>query len=98
MVNIVQQEIRDTDYLSRWGGEEFLILCPETKLQGAYEIADRIRESVAATAFSSNIKTTLSMGVACHQPEDDLDEILKRADQGLYHSKEHGKNRVTNWE
>ena len=98
MVNIVQQEIRDTDYLSRWGGEEFLILCPETKLQGAYEIADRIRESVAATAFSNNIKTTLSMGVACHQPEDDLDEILKRADQGLYHSKEHGKNRVTNWE
>lgn len=98
LVEIVHEEIRDTDILSRWGGEEFLILCPETDLQGAYENAERIRESVMQTKFNTEISTTLSMGVTCYKPEDSLDEILKRADQGLYHSKDNGKNRSTNWE
>ncbi|HID83398.1 MAG TPA: GGDEF domain-containing protein [Chromatiales bacterium] len=98
LVEIVQEKIRDTDSLSRWGGEEFLILCPETDLQGAYENAERIREAVMETKFNDKISTTLSMGVTSYQPEDNLDEILKRADQGLYHSKDSGKNHVTNWE
>jgi diguanylate cyclase (GGDEF)-like protein len=98
LVHTVQRQMRDTDALSRWGGEEFLLFCPETELHGAHEIAERIRQAVAAEKINGNISVTISMGVSQFRPEDTLDELLKRADQGLYHSKENGKNRVTNWE
>ena len=95
---IAMAEARDTDLLSRWGGEEFLLFCPETNEQGSGEIAERIRKSTETTEVSDGVKITISVGVATHQTEDTLDKILNRVDKAMYHAKENGKNQVTIWE
>ncbi len=94
---VVRDTIRDTDYLSRWGGEEFLVLCPETELDGTYETAERIRHNIETTAFPEGIKITASLGVTSYQSEDTLDRLLHRVDRALYLSKDKGKNKVTRW-
>ncbi len=94
---IIQASIRDTDYLSRWGGEEFLILCPETSLNGTFETAERIRLNLEQAHFPESIVVTASLGVTAFRPEDTLDRLLHRVDRALYLSKEKGKNQVTRW-
>lgn len=95
---IASAEARDTDSLSRWGGEEFLLLCPETNEQGSGEIAERIRKTTEMTEVADGVKVTISVGVASHHTEDTLDNILNRVDKAMYHAKENGKNQVTIWE
>jgi diguanylate cyclase (GGDEF)-like protein len=90
--------IRQTDFFIRWGGEEFLIICPETSLEGTTELAERLREAVAAKPAPGSTHITLSIGVTSHRPEDTQDSLLARADKALYVSKNQGKNRVTSWE
>ncbi len=96
--SIAAGEARDTDLLSRWGGEEFLLLCPETNEKGSGEIAERIRDATEKTDFNNGLRITISVGVATHHPEDTLDNLLNRADKAMYHAKENGKNQVTIWE
>ncbi|MGV6859802.1 MAG: sensor domain-containing diguanylate cyclase [bacterium] len=97
IASVVQETIRDTDYLSRWGGEEFLVLCPETDLEGTYETAERIRHNIEKTLFPEGNTITASLGVTAYQQEDTLDRLLHRVDRALYLSKDKGKNRVTRW-
>jgi two-component system cell cycle response regulator len=95
--------LRSSDVLARYGGEEFVLLLPATDLREAAEIANRIRQNVAAIQFEQeelrSISVTASVGVAClgtaQREEDHPGEVLFRyADQALYSAKNSGRNRV----
>jgi len=93
-------QLRDYDVPARFGGEEFAILLPETPPEQALEIAERIRRTVAATAFeigtsSEPIRATISCGVAAF-PKDgnDVNELIHQADLAVYRAKLQGRNRV----
>lgn len=99
MVSHAQQELRRPDLLARYGGDEFVLLLPDTNSEGARLTAERIRERIAATPLNvGNLKLdiTASMGVATY-PEHGADYqlVFDAADTALYASKSKGKNRVT---
>lgn len=95
---VLVRSIRGSDWLGRWGGEEFLLCLPETTGEQAFAIVERLRKAVkeAVCELSGHrIEVTLSAGVACWAPgEDTMDDLLVRADAGLYQAKLAGRNRV----
>jgi diguanylate cyclase (GGDEF)-like protein len=91
---ILVHDARNTDIVGRWGGEEFLILCPETDAEAAAILAERMRASIAAHGFSVVGSRTSSFGVATFRSGDTEAAIVKRADDALYRAKEGGRNRV----
>jgi diguanylate cyclase (GGDEF)-like protein len=95
-VTCIQQLLRQTDIFARYGGDEFIVLLPHTATNGAFEVAERIRKSVAATPLAiqgQQVETTISAGIASF-PEhgDELAVVMNRADQALYNSKKRGRN------
>ena len=89
--------LRQEDVCARWGGEEFLMLLPETPLQGALAAANKIRESVAMTEFKANrpgIHITISLGVCEYHPDQNILEAIARADQAMFQAKLGGRNRT----
>lgn len=85
---------RLTDTVGRWGGEEFLIICPETSGEGALILAEKVRkniESLSSLGFSS---VTISLGVTTSKPDDDINTLIQRADKALYLAKSAGRNQV----
>ena len=81
----------------RYGGEEFLLVMPETDMAGALSCAERIRRRVAETEFRTDggdLKMTVSSGVTAYQGGEDMRSMLARADQGLYLAKDKGRNRI----
>lgn len=96
--SLCRQSIRDTDLAGRYGGEEFFILLPELDLKTAILSAERIRMAIADHSFRLSdgrvLGVTCSIGIAMYRPEqDDLDQLLLRADQALYQAKNQGRNR-----
>lgn len=85
---------RDSDILSRWGGEEFLLVAPETDLAGAEELAEKLRGRIAERVFPEVGRVTISAGVAQLETDEAADAVVKRADDALYRAKEGGRNRV----
>jgi diguanylate cyclase (GGDEF)-like protein len=89
--------LRTVDMLARWGGEEFLILLPDTGAEAAVAIAERLRKSASAMTIpvggDGGIGFTVSIGVAV-PVSDDLHDLLRRADGALYAAKAGGRNRV----
>ena len=109
LADCFRQNKRGIDVEGRYGGEEFVLLLPETFLPGASQIAERLRQSVAdlsipvsranGDASSVNLRITVSVGVAHMLPEiPSLDALIDRADQALYRAKDSGRNRVVVWE
>jgi diguanylate cyclase (GGDEF)-like protein len=97
MARRLRADIRKQDTAARWGGEEFLLLLPDTDARGGTVLAEKVRAAVAAEAIHIEDRTlTLSMtfGVAEYRPDESLDDCLKRADDALYQGKRTGKNRV----
>lgn len=98
----VRRILRDYDILGRFGGEEFLIVLPDVSLAGAVEVAERLRQSVAADPCHFEDKTiniTISLGVASISQEGEgLTQVLQRADKSLYMAKNAGRNRVASAE
>lgn len=92
--DIVRDTIRHTDTAGRWGGEEFVVLCPETNMDGATALADKMRQHISSYVFNSFGKQTASFGVACYVSDDSVDTIINRADIALYNAKNSGRNRV----
>lgn len=89
--------LRNEDVCGRWGGEEFLFLLPETPLDGALAVANKIRESVAMTEFKANkygIQLTVSLGICEHHSGQDIFEAISKADQALFQAKLGGRNRA----
>jgi len=90
----IRNTVRAYDILGRYGGEEFLIIMPDTSLEDARELADRIRTRVKEETVN-NATITLSLGVVCVEESDrSVDDIIRRADQNLYKAKKDGKDRV----
>jgi diguanylate cyclase (GGDEF)-like protein/PAS domain S-box-containing protein len=89
---------RDADWIARWGGEEFLILMPDTSGPQALTFIERLRQRLAETPFqldSRTIHITASAGIAaCRLDQDSEDQVVSRADQALYDAKREGRNRV----
>ena len=94
ITRLIHDELRTSDYLGRFGGEEFLIVLPETDVAGARRLAERVRRRVAAEAFPAVGQVTVSLGVAERVAKEDPDDLLRRADQTLYAAKAAGRNRV----
>lgn len=89
--------MRTEDALCRWGGEEILMLLPETKLEGAMSVAEKVRLSLAnepILASEHSIPQTISLGVTNCYGIDDIESAIKRADDALYQAKENGRNRI----
>lgn len=94
MAALLQRHSRASDVLGRWGGEEFLLLCPETDESGAVSLAEQLRASIEAARFPALKRVTASFGVAAWRPADDGEALLRRADEALYRAKAKGRNRV----
>lgn len=95
---LVSKKVRHTDTLARWGGEEFIILLPETPEESALKVAEAIRKAIESNAFSLNRTVTVSLGVAEIAPDDsNVDMVIARADEALYASKEAGRNKANAW-
>ena len=92
---LISSKIKNGDIFARWGGEEFVILTPMTSLDGAYTLAENLRNLVANHCFSYVEKNlTISFGVAQLRSDDDKDTFFKQADEALYRAKRLGRNRV----
>ncbi|WP_159083969.1 diguanylate cyclase [Saccharobesus litoralis] len=91
---LLKTHTRNMDFVGRWGGEEFIILCPETDLIGAEFLADKIRFEVEQFSFPEVGHKTCSLGVTTIREGDSQQDIVLRADQALYKAKGKGKNLV----
>jgi diguanylate cyclase (GGDEF)-like protein/hemerythrin-like metal-binding protein len=94
MVERVTRTIRVSDSLTRWGGEEFVVLAPLTGLTEAVATAERLRQVVAGEPFRETGPLTATFGVAEWLPDEDFQSLLRRADRALYAAKLSGRNRV----
>jgi diguanylate cyclase (GGDEF)-like protein len=97
------KNLRTDDILGRFGGEEFVILLPETKLDDARMIAERLRLLIADTPIETEvgpIRTTISIGIAIKEKAAtiSIDQLLSRADRAMYRAKQTGRNRVIIWD
>jgi two-component system cell cycle response regulator len=92
----IMAEIREEDVLARYGGEEFAVLLPETDLEQALVLAEKLRAIVAAAELvvdDERVPVTISLGVACLAPElESVEDLLRRADERLYEAKRAGRN------
>jgi len=93
VANLLQGGVRKIDCVGRWGGEEFMILCPDTSLAGAEELAEKLRQSIANYGFSVG-QVTCSFGAAQYHPGENSERLVKRADEALFCAKEGGRNQV----
>ncbi|HTE16267.1 MAG TPA: GGDEF domain-containing protein [Burkholderiales bacterium] len=94
---IAQQELRKIDYFGRHGGEEFMLIMPETRLDGAQVKAERLRSNVENVRFHDidpALIQTVSIGIAEYQRGESIEQIQQRADKALYAAKSNGRNRV----
>lgn len=91
---LIQASIRSIDVFGRWGGEEFLVICPEIKLSEASIIAEKLRELIAQHDFSQPKNITASFGVTSYAEGDTVTSIFERVDRALYAAKNNGRNRV----
>lgn len=91
---ILRTNARETDIVGRWGGEEFLIVCPETNLMVVTALAERYRTELELHDFGSVGKVTSSFGVTAWREGDDMHRLIQRADEALYLAKDFGRNRV----
>ena len=92
---IIRKTLRDNDVVGRWGGEEFLLVLPNTPAQGAVLVANKVRKIIKQELTEEDgPQVSVTIGVSEFQPGDTLDKCIKRADKALYRGKEDGRNRV----
>lgn len=94
LVKQISLSLRNTDILARFGGEEFIILLPDTKNDDAFLVMERLRKNIYAHEFQTVGKISVSIGIAEHIPNDSIDLSIEKADTALYNAKRNGKNRT----
>jgi diguanylate cyclase (GGDEF)-like protein len=94
--NLIKSGMREQDKLARWGGEEFLILLPNTDLQGALAIANKLKDAISAEPIGHPVGVNVSVtgGVALINHNDTFETLFKRADDALYQGKQNGRNQI----
>ncbi|MHC1578520.1 MAG: GGDEF domain-containing protein [Dehalococcoidia bacterium] len=94
----VRHNVRDTDVVGRYGGEEFIILLPKTNLYSAWVVAERLRGIIHNTQMKGSVgnmfTVTISQGLADWEPPENASSLISRAEEALYRAKEKGRNRV----
>lgn len=91
---VLSSNLRKTDHIGRWGGEEFLIICPNTNLEEAKVVANNLKNAIESHSFKITEKKTASFGIACLNKGEDEKSLFKKADDALYIAKKSGGNRV----
>jgi diguanylate cyclase (GGDEF)-like protein/PAS domain S-box-containing protein len=94
IAKVLQNGVRKTDIPGRWGGEEFLIICPNSNLEGATALAEHLRQMVETKEYDFVGQKTCSFGVSQMTNEEPINAMIARADKALYRAKEGGRNRV----
>ncbi|TFY92339.1 diguanylate cyclase [Pseudomonas nabeulensis] len=97
IANVLRKRLRPTDFIARFGGEEFVLLMPDSSLADALAVGNGLRAAIEACPFhfkGEPVTITVSMGVAQFQPGERSDAVLKRADAALYRAKAAGRNQV----
>lgn len=97
----IQNRIRKTDFVARFGGEEFVIILPETDLDTAVQVIEKVREMIGRLPFhfrDEKIQITMSFGLSVFEEGADQSSLFERADAVLYQAKENGRNRVEVWQ
>jgi diguanylate cyclase (GGDEF)-like protein len=94
ITNLLSGNIRASDTIIRWGGEEFIIICRTTYKAALIKFSHKIRTIIAGHFFKDVGARTVSIGVTCFQIGDSIDSMLNRVDRALHHAKENGRNRV----
>ena len=94
VVDLSMELIRQSDILARWGGEEFMVLLPQTNPDMALALGERLRQRISEYRFTGAGRLTVSVGVAHQQQFDTIDSLLKRVDTAMYRAKDTGRNRV----
>lgn len=91
---LVRGQIRESEHLSRYGGDEFMLLLPETQIEDAARTAERLREMMQKRNLKEPVDLSCSFGVCQFQPGEEVGELIQRADKALYEAKKQGRNRV----
>ncbi|WP_417326937.1 diguanylate cyclase [Halarcobacter sp.] len=94
LASILNTNRRKTDFVGRYGGEEFVIICPESDVQGVIKLMETFKEKICNYKFSKVENKTASFGVTMSQRGDTIESILKRADDALYKAKDNGRNKI----
>ncbi len=94
LATLLHNNIRATDYLGRWGGDELVLLLTETDLAGAHNVAEKLRGLIESHVFPYNKHLTISLGASQYQSADNSTSLIARADTALYRAKHAGRNRV----
>ena len=96
IAKILKESLRNVDHIGRFGGEEFIVILPNTTLKNAVLVAEKVRDAIANFVHNieeQNIQTTVSIGIASYNPlDDDVNQIIERADHALYTAKSSGRN------
>lgn len=94
IASILKKNVRRIDTAGRWGGEEFMVVCPSTVLADAIALAEKLRQAVATYTFPAVCHTTCSFGVAQYRDGEPPEKMVTRADSALYQAKARGRNRI----
>jgi diguanylate cyclase (GGDEF)-like protein len=94
----LRDNVREVDIVGRWGGEEFLVICPNTELRGAALAAENLRFKIGKMSVGNAPSPTACFGVAEYVAGDDEASLLHKADRALYRAKDNGRNRVESGE
>ncbi len=97
IANELSKRLRKTDFIARFGGEEFVLLLPETPLEAGQRLLDSLRAGVESCPFhfkGARIEVTLSAGIASFAAQETAEQVFERADRALYRAKEGGRNRI----
>ncbi len=95
VTEVIQKELRSIDVLARWGGEEFMLLVPDTNLSGTEKLAERLRHVIESYNFGIDERITISLGVCVVSMKVSIEDMLINLDQAMYKSKRDGKNKVS---
>jgi diguanylate cyclase (GGDEF)-like protein len=91
---ILKNTLRKTDFIGRWGGEEFIVVCIETEQRAVWKVAEKLRREIEHYNFGLESQVTISLGTATLDRGESVEDILKRADDNMYRAKKAGRNKT----
>ena len=94
LADVLKARLRKLDVYARWGGEEFIVLLPQTNISAAQLVAEKLRQGIAEINIEDKLQVTASFGVSGFNEDEDIPPLVKRADDALYQAKHDGRNQI----